>query len=336
MRLFGPPDSDKFAFHKLSDSDMEWIGGIEYTNYPGGVMHFHNAFQIDQDLILPYIDSMAYVPPCGLNIVKDADGNVSHGTMHDGTVVDISDLLRLPMRVGGGGEPDPVGPYTPEDVREFFEMIEETLYMCLVRYVDLYPLIINTVQWRMRGHCLRYSKEASLGLHNDNDTNTLVIDGERYVTGRDIAMYQVVNCLAYFNDDYEGGEFRFPYSDVTLKPETGDVVFFPANYIGSHGVAEITGDRYRYTYLSQFGHGGEHKYEVAEAEDSNQWLPPVYVPFLNQDMKRFQESPFSHFNNDGDRQVGLDRSTIHTQERKTEGPPKGKKILYSEAGLVKS
>jgi hypothetical protein len=324
---FGEATRDKFAFYSLDDSDCERIAGIEYTHHKGGVIHFHNVFNIDQDKILPYIDEMAYVPSCGLEIIRDDEGNMIRGETFDGKVVDMKDLLALPMRVGGMGMPEPVNPNTPWDVREFFESVEESLYHCLIRYCDLYPLIVNTIWWRMRGHCLKYLPGANLGLHNDNDTNTFVIDGQRYYSGREIAMYQVVNGLAYFNDDYEGGEMHFPYLDLTIKPKTGDIILFPGNYVGTHGVAQVKeGGSDRYTYLTQFGHGGEHKYEVLEPQESDMWLAPVYVPYLYQDHVKFSDSGHSHLDTAKDEELGFHASTIQGQARSKEGAAVGTKI----------
>lgn len=329
MRLFGPPDSDKYAYHKLGDGDLEWVNKLEYTSYPGGVMHFHEVFDIDQSKVLPYLDELAYVPSCGLEIVKDADGNLIGGKTFEGKDVDISDLLKLPMRVGGHGEPEPVNSATPEDIREFFEHVEETFYMALVRYCDIYQMVTNTLLWRMRGHALRYSPGANLGIHNDNDTNTLMRDGQRWESGRDIAMFQVTNGLAYFNDDYEGGEFRFPYLNLTIKPKTGDIILFPANYIGTHGVTPIVSG-HRYSYLTQFGHGGGYKYEVTEPNDSNCWLPPVWMPFLAQDVMKFSQSPYSHYDSSEDKRLGFPFVSYLEQEREPEGSAVGEKIEYGQ------
>jgi hypothetical protein len=319
---FGPPTTDKYAYYSVDADDCEQIGKMSYTHHVGGVIHFHNAFQIDQELILPYIDEMAYVPSCGLDIIKDDEGNMLHGKTFDGQIVDMDDLLRLPMRVGGMGMPEPVNPSTPYAVRNFFEDVEKTLYHALLRYCDLYPLVVNALWWRMRGHCLKYVPGANLGLHNDNDTNTFVVDGQRYYSGRDIAMYQVVNGLAYFNDDYEGGSMHFPYLNLTIKPQTGDIILFPANHVGTHGVSPVTQGE-RYTYLTQFGHGGEHKYEVTEAQDSDMWLAPVFMPYLYQDHVTLSHSGHSDFDDSKDKELGFVASTIESQERSKEGPATG-------------
>lgn len=328
-RLYGPQDAVRHAYHKVTNEEFKIVADMEYTNHPGGVMHFHQAIDIDQEALLPYIDKMAYVPSCGLEIIKDDEGNMLHGETFDGKIIDMSDLLQLPMRVGGMGMPEPVNPTTPENIREIFEHVEEMMYFGLIRYCDLYPLVINTLWWRARGHCLKYIPGATLGLHNDNDTNSITKNGQRYYSEREIAMYQTTNCLVYFNDNYEGGEMYFPYLDLAIKPKTGDIIFFPGNYVGTHGVAPVRSGE-RYTYLAQYGHGGLHKYEVVEANQSTDWLCPVFMPFLYQDATRFQRSEYSDFDTSKDIALGFNSSTIFSQDRSTEGPPVGEFIEYGE------
>lgn len=309
---------------RLEDGDMERIDSIEYDVYVGGVVHFKNVIDIPEKII-SYIDENAYVPSCGLEIVDKEDGT-KFCRDFEGNISAYETLLSLPMRLGGFGMPGPVEKYTPEDIVAFFESCEKANYFCLVRYMDLYPLIVNTIWWKDRGHVLKYLPGASLGVHNDNDTNFRVIDGQRYYSQRDVAMHQVVNSLIYFNDDYEGGEFRFPYLDVTLKPSRGDIVFFPANYVGSHAVAPVKSG-YRYTYLSQFCQGG-HQHQIVEAQESVEWLPPVFLPFLYQDHKKFFESGFSHFDESKDLELGLHGNSLVAQNRSVEGPATGTRLAY--------
>jgi predicted 2-oxoglutarate/Fe(II)-dependent dioxygenase YbiX len=37
-----------------------------------------------------------------------------------------------------------------------------------------------------------------------------------------------MSAVIYLNDDYEGGELRFPEQDVMIKPEAGSVIVFPS------------------------------------------------------------------------------------------------------------
>ena len=44
----------------------------------------------------------------------------------------------------------------------------------------------------------------------------------------------VVSLVGYLNDDYEGGEIEFNVLGVKIKPEAGDLVVFPSNFIYTH------------------------------------------------------------------------------------------------------
>ena len=106
-------------------------------------------------------------------------------------------------------------------------------------------------------------------------------------------MYQVLNGMIDIGDgEYEGGEFVFPVSKCSIKTNTGDAVFFPANYMGSHGVSKVTSGQ-RYSYLTQFGQGVAPGGEISEATESRGWLPPVYLPWIFQDYERFFKSGHS-------------------------------------------
>lgn len=311
---------------KLDDHQIELIAGMKYTNLGSGIIHFHEVLKVPQDRVLPYIDENAYIPSCGLNIVDLPDGT-KVARDFEGNEMPYENLLALPMRLGGFGMPSPVEEYTPGDIKDFFVECERTLYRALIRYADLFPMIVNTLWWKCRGHVLKYLPGASLGMHNDNDTNFRVLNNQRYFTSREVAMYQVVNALVYLNEDYEGGEFRFPYADVTVKPKTGDMIFFPANYVGTHGVAPVKSGQ-RYTYLAQYGHGIAKNTQVVEPLDSNDWLPPVYMPFIYQDYERFLKSGHSHFDDSKDVALGLHANTIVAQERSVEGEPQGTFMAY--------
>jgi hypothetical protein len=52
--------------------------------------------------------------------------------------------------------------------------------------------------------------------------------------------------LIYINSDYEGGEIYFPDYDISIKPNSGDLVCFPDTPDFVHGVKPIT-DGIRYT-----------------------------------------------------------------------------------------
>lgn len=46
--------------------------------------------------------------------------------------------------------------------------------------------------------------------------------------------------LTYLNNDYEGGEIYFPQHGLEIKPDPGELVFFPGTHYYLHGVKEVT------------------------------------------------------------------------------------------------
>jgi predicted 2-oxoglutarate/Fe(II)-dependent dioxygenase YbiX len=49
------------------------------------------------------------------------------------------------------------------------------------------------------------------------------------------------------NDDYEGGQFIFPYYDITVKLKKGSVLIFPPFWTHEHSTNELENNTFRYT-----------------------------------------------------------------------------------------
>jgi len=317
-----------YPYAKLGRDRIHELANIEYINHGCGIVQFKNVISIPNDEVLPYIDNNVEVPSCGMRIETQDDGS-KKAYLYDGTEVAYENLIRMPMRFynphGEGG--GPVTADTPSSIVDFFCEAEDAAYKCLLRYTDLHPFVLGTLQWRARGHVLKYLEGASLGLHNDNDSNTMIIDGQRYFAQRDIALHQTVNAILYLNDDYEGGVFRFPVAGVTLKADRGDIVFFPANYVGTHGVSPVTSGS-RYVYLVEYGNGGHQVFEIAEPASGGEWGPPAYMPFVRQDYEALVNSGLSHYDDSDEVKLGLFASTPLKQNRMPEGPAEGTLIPY--------
>jgi hypothetical protein len=68
-----------------------------------------------------------------------------------------------------------------------------------------------------------------------------------------------VSAVIYINDDYQGGELKFPRMDnLTYKPKVGDIVLCPSNYIYEHASLPIeSGTKYCVvvmTDINELGH----------------------------------------------------------------------------------
>lgn len=54
-----------------------------------------------------------------------------------------------------------------------------------------------------------------------------------------------VSLVGYLNDDYEGGEIFFRLQGLTIKPDAGDLLIFPSNYMYPHRAMPVkTGVKY--------------------------------------------------------------------------------------------
>jgi hypothetical protein len=98
------------------------------------------------------------------------------------------------------------------------------------------------------GYCLRkiYGKTA---LHIDNiseifDSNVNFIYKNNHDEYRMIRNTSIIFSL---NDDYEGGEFVFPYQQLTLKLKKGSVIIFPPYWTHPHETNMLINGTFRYT-----------------------------------------------------------------------------------------
>ncbi len=54
-----------------------------------------------------------------------------------------------------------------------------------------------------------------------------------------------ISLVYYINDDYVGGEIKFPRFGITYKPKANDLIIFPSTYVYNHSVNPvISGTRY--------------------------------------------------------------------------------------------
>lgn len=68
----------------------------------------------------------------------------------------------------------------------------------------------------------------------------------------------------YINDDYEGGEIRFPDHNLTIKPEANSLVIFPGNENYLHEVIKIAKNN-RYSSATWF------KFTGSEFAKKSEW-----------------------------------------------------------------
>jgi hypothetical protein len=191
----------------------------------------------------------------------------------------------------------------------FFQLCEDALYHCMLRYIEIYPMILPCLWWRTQGHIVGYGKGGRFGKHCDNDVN--------YQPGAEpdqqLAIRNVLGGLIYFNNsvsdlseannknDYVGGEITFPYANFTYSPKAGDILMFPSNYLGTHKVTECKeGERYAYVgYFAQGSNDIEKGINIRNPSnviDSGQvWMPNIVDDYLIQVEKKYGKDNIEKF-----------------------------------------
>ena len=99
--------------------------------------------------------------------------------------------------------------------------------------------------FKVFSECLTKVREFYPDLHIESDEGYGLLKyspGGYYSTHTDHGPSNIrtISALIYLNDDYEGGELYFPRQDIKIKPKTGQVVFFPSNYLYPHASLPIT------------------------------------------------------------------------------------------------
>jgi len=284
----------------IGANELKEISELTVEDLGSGIVVFRNAFSVD-DFILRHIDDCAAeAHKSRWSYVTDEDG-VEYGINEDGFRYRLEDVPNAPVRLL-----EPVTEETGPKVVEYFTYLEDAIYKCLIRYTDMFPLIVGSLWWRTRGHILRYDGGGILGWHQDNDTNYKVTQGVRYMPRGQVALRQTAGALAYFNDcvdtkeeldgtNFCGGHLKFAYLGIDYKPKKGDIIMFPTNYICAHGVTKMDGGT-RYAYLSFFGQGGTDNaanIRIKEKDASIQWCEPVWFDNIYDDYELYCKSEYS-------------------------------------------
>lgn len=117
---------------------------------------------------------------------------------------------------------------TPVARDDLYYLVTESLLACYRDYLAHFSMgehELTPDEWQV----LKYGS----GQHFDGHAD----DGFRFP--------RTVSITAYLNDDYTGGEIEYKHFNLKYKPEKGDVLLFPANYVYNHKVIPVeTGLRY--------------------------------------------------------------------------------------------
>ena len=230
-----------------------------YINYGMGVICFPNAIDIDQDLVIPYLSSLKQKAIEEDYTIVEENGVPAYAVNRSGHRYSIPDIQTSASHIMNFLDQN-----SPKELHLFFEKCENVMYNSLLKYIEMYPMILRNLWWRTLGHVLAYGPGSDMGLHNDNDVNYQV-DLEPDLQ---LATRNVVGMIIYLNSsvekkedivkyEYNNGEICFPYAKAKHTPKAGDVLIFPSNYLGTHEIKPCYNGS-RYAYIGYFAQGSSH------------------------------------------------------------------------------
>lgn len=137
--------------------------------------------------------------------------------------------------------------------KEFWREACDAQYQGLLTYCEKYTMLLSQIWWSNRGHVLCYGKGGFLGGHHDNDIGYSYETRDDVIGFAEAATRNVVSTTLHLCDT-DGGNLVFPYVGEEIETKAGDLLVFPANYIGAHWVTTIKSG-HRMSYLTWYGQG---------------------------------------------------------------------------------
>lgn len=271
--------------------DMEHLGG--------GVCLFRNAVSFDWDwafntaqrLVDEDMEGM-YTPTIHPETGKPALMNKS------GYIFSDENFRSMPGRCSTAHRRN------EQDLAEFLHFLEQSKDRYLLQYFAKFPLAYKNVWWKVKGHIVKYGEQHRQYLGTHSDTSADYVYGFPHPSDQ-LATRNSVSCIVYLNDcsdglsqipvnSFSGGHHHFDFLEITYVPRKGDILMFPANYIASHEVKQVTRGE-RYSYLGWYSHGSPNQ-EFNEAIIDPTKDPELakigtnlYMPNLRSDFRTYLE-----------------------------------------------
>lgn len=107
------------------------------------------------------------------------------------------------------------------DLGRVYSEVIEGVRECVQHYSSLYNLVL---EYEEVTNFVKYEEGQFFGVHPDSG----------------FAYFCTLSAIGYINDGYDGGEYLMPFQDVQFKPEKGDVILHPSNFIYAHSSRPVT------------------------------------------------------------------------------------------------
>ena len=271
------------------------INNIQAKHLGSGVVVFENVLDVDfnflhsvaKEVVLREKDEM-------YTLTTHPETNEPTYLNRSGYYFDVKNVDDMPMR-GSMIHMDP-----RDEVRSLLSFVEEAKYQCLLRYMEIFPISYKNIWWKVKGHIVGYGPGVYLGTHSD--TSADYVYGLEHPSDQ-LATRNTLSCIVYINNsvdsiehmgetDFVGGHHHFDFLGITYKPNRGDVLMFPSNFIASHEVKPTLAGL-RLSYLGWFAHGTPNKLVNEDVIDPNKdpngavISTNVYLPKLREDFQEY-------------------------------------------------
>ena len=113
------------------------------------------------------------------------------------------------------------------DLKDIWQSCYDSMFNAVQDYCFTYNLV--ELQYWEAMNFIKYNKDQHFKEHTDHG----------------FSYNATVSLVAYINDDYEAGEIKFRLQDLLYKPEAGDLVVFPSNFMYPHqAMPVVSGTKY--------------------------------------------------------------------------------------------
>jgi hypothetical protein len=182
---------------------------------------------INRQILMPGMVLYKNVFPEGLSIIENLEGVLAEGSNYKWSQAMVGNRQRVPeyrdcldfkfkkSTIVGTDEKS-------EIIKDSWQYLYDQMNYALKDYCTLYPM--EPLEYWESINFIKYYPGNHFESHAD--------DGASYKA--------VTSLVGYLNDDYEGGEISFPAHGITVKPEAGDLVIFPSNYMFMHKAMPVT------------------------------------------------------------------------------------------------
>jgi hypothetical protein len=198
-------DRSETASNRLGARRVDDLVSVE--NLGLGLNVYHDVFSLD--------DSKRYIE----TLERNLDGKTKHKWSEAQVTNSTTPIKKARDCVDFKYKQDNLGPRNAdnEQLLDLHQEIYEKLKYCIDDYAKYWG--INVVYYE----AFNFVKYEGAGTH----FNIHADHGPAYNC--------TVSAVIYINDDYEGGDLKFPRLDgLVYKPKAGDIAVFPSNYIYEH------------------------------------------------------------------------------------------------------